>query len=81
LHSAVPTRYESGMPKKKNPAAVQLGSRGGKARAKSMSKEERTAAAKKMASALWSKKTPQQRKQWGKRLAAARAKAKRNRIT
>jgi hypothetical protein len=65
------------MPKKKNPAAVELGSRGGKAKAKSMSKEERTATAKRIANARWSKTTPQQRKQWGKRLAEARARKRR----
>jgi hypothetical protein len=62
------------MHKKKNPAAVQLGSRGGKATAKTMTKEQRQEVAKKIANARWSKTTPQERKQWGKRLAAARAK-------
>lgn len=45
----------------KNPAAVALGRlgglKGGKARAKSMTKKERTAAAKKAAAARWSKST------------------------
>jgi hypothetical protein len=40
---------------KKNPAAVQLGRKGGKAAAKNRTKEEREAQARKAAQARWSK--------------------------
>ena len=40
-------------PKEKDPAAVALGAKGGAARAKGMSKEKRTEAAKKAASSRW----------------------------
>ena len=39
----------------KNPAAVELGRRGGKARAEKLSKEERSEAAKAAAAARWHK--------------------------
>lgn len=39
----------------KDPAAVLLGAKGGKARAKTMSKKARTASAKKAAAARWGK--------------------------
>ena len=44
------------MAKKKDPAAVQLGRKGGKARLTTMSAEERSAVAKKAAAARWGKK-------------------------
>ena len=40
-------------PKEKDPAAVSLGSKGGVARAKGMSKKKRSEAAKKAAAARW----------------------------
>lgn len=43
------------MAKKKNPAAVALGRKGGKARAARMSKEELSAAMKKAVNARWKK--------------------------
>ena len=43
----------SGMHKKKNPAAVQLGRRGGQARAKTLTKAERRAIATKAVNARW----------------------------
>jgi hypothetical protein len=42
--------------KRKNPAAVSLGRKGGKARLKTMTAEQRTAAARKAAKARWKKK-------------------------
>jgi hypothetical protein len=51
------------MAEEKNPAAVALGklgaSKGGKARAKKLSKEQRSAIAKKAAQARWAKKRQQ----------------------
>ena len=47
-----------GMAKKKNPAAVQLGRKGGKARAKRLTAEERQAGARQAARARWAKKKP-----------------------
>jgi hypothetical protein len=41
------------MPKKKDPAAVALGKKGGKARLKTMSKEERSERSRKAANARW----------------------------
>jgi hypothetical protein len=41
---------------KKNPAAVALGSRGGKARAKSLSAERRRSIAAKAAQSRWAKR-------------------------
>jgi hypothetical protein len=41
--------------KKKDPAAVSLGRKGGNARAKKLTKAERSAIARKAASARWSK--------------------------
>lgn len=54
--------YNEGMSdKEKNPAAVALGRlgglKGGKARAKALSKEERSAIAKKAAKARWKEKS------------------------
>jgi len=46
---------------KKNPAAVQLGRKGGKAAAKNRTKEERKAQARKAAQARWSKAQKPQR--------------------
>jgi hypothetical protein len=43
---------------KKDPAAVSLGSKGGKARARNQTSTERSALAKKAAEARWVKKTP-----------------------
>jgi hypothetical protein len=49
----------------KNPAAVELGRRGGlkggKARAAKMTKEERTESARKAANARWAKKRQQEK--------------------
>jgi hypothetical protein len=44
---------DSKAPPEKDPAAVELGRRGGKARAKGLSAKERTASAKKAARARW----------------------------
>ena len=48
----------------KNPAAVELGklggSKGGKARARNMTKEERSESARKAAKARWAKKRQQE---------------------
>jgi hypothetical protein len=44
------------MAKKKNPAAVALGKRGGKARLTKMTPEERTEVARKAATARWSQR-------------------------
>jgi len=43
------------MARRKNPAAVQLGRKGGKARLKTMTKEQRREIAKKAAAARWAK--------------------------
>ena len=43
------------MAKKKNPAAVALGRKGGKATAKRLTAEERTESARKAAEARWAK--------------------------
>ena len=55
------------MSEEKNPAAVALGklgaSKGGKARAKKLSPEERSAIAKKAAQARWAKKRQQEESQ------------------
>ena len=52
------------MSEEKNPAAVELGRRGGlkggKARAAKMSKEERSESARKAANARWAKKRQQE---------------------
>ena len=52
------------MAEEKNPAAVALGklggSKGGKARAKNMTPEERSEAARKAANARWAKKRQQE---------------------
>jgi hypothetical protein len=44
------------MPKRKNPAAVALGKRGGKARMKKMTAKQRSDVAKTAAQARWAKK-------------------------
>ena len=44
------------MAKKKNPAAVALGRRGGKATAEKLTAEERKASARKAVQARWAKK-------------------------
>jgi len=41
--------------KKKSPAAIELGRRGGKARAKKLTKEQRHESARKAAQARWQK--------------------------
>ena len=46
------------MAKKKDPAAVALGRKGGKARAERMSAEELKQQVRKMAKARWEKKKP-----------------------
>lgn len=43
---------------KKNPAAVELGKRGGKARAATLTPEQLAEIGKKGAAARWAKKTP-----------------------
>ncbi len=45
------------MAKKKDPAAVRLGRKGGKARLTTMSAEERSVVAKKAATARWGEKS------------------------
>src|ERR1700757_1797912 len=61
---------------KKNPHAVALGSLGGKKRAKALTKEERSAIARKASRAAQGKVTPEQRRRWG--LAGAKARWKSN---
>lgn len=60
---ACPLTYIPGMKKRKNPAAVALGRKGGKkggpARAASMTAEERSEAARKAVTARWEKKKGQ----------------------
>ena len=46
------------MPKSKNPHAAALGQKGGKARAKRLSAEERRESARKAAVARWRKRDP-----------------------
>jgi hypothetical protein len=46
------------MARKKDPAAVSLGRKGGKATAKRLTPEERTKAARKAAAARWGKAKP-----------------------
>jgi acyl-CoA reductase-like NAD-dependent aldehyde dehydrogenase len=53
---------------RKNPAAVSLGALGGKARAKSMTPEERSAAAAVAAEAKWAEMTPEQRSEHMRRV-------------
>jgi hypothetical protein len=50
------------MAQKKNPAAVALGRKGGKATAKSLTSEQRTQMAKKAAAARWAKRAPAKKK-------------------
>jgi len=64
------------MTKKKNPAAVSLGSLGGRARAKSLSKVERSEIAKQGAAARITKSTAEQRRRIARIAAAARWAAK-----
>jgi hypothetical protein len=56
---------------KKNPHAMALGSLGGKKRAKALTKEERSAIARKASGAAQKQVTPEQRRRWG--LAGAKA--------
>lgn len=49
------------MAKRKDPAAVSLGRRGGKARLKKMTSEERAAVARAAAAARWEKLSPEGR--------------------
>jgi hypothetical protein len=49
------------VPRKKNAAAVELGRRGGRARIKNSTPEERTASARKAALAMWAKKKAKQK--------------------
>ena len=49
--------------KNKDTAAVELGSKGGKAKAAKMTKEERSAAGRKAAVARWAKERKQQKEQ------------------
>jgi len=48
------------MGKRKNPAAVALGKKGGRARRKSLTKEQRSAIARKAALAMWKQKRAKQ---------------------
>jgi hypothetical protein len=57
--------------KQKNPNAVALGKLGGKKRAESLTKEERSQIARKASRAAQKKITPEQRRKWG--LAGAKA--------
>ena len=59
-------------PKKKNPNAVALGSRGGKARAKSLSAEELSAIGKKAARWRVKNLTATERKEIARKAAVAR---------
>lgn len=45
--------YRGDMPKKKNPAAVELGRKGGKARIKNLTKAQRRQLGKDLAAARW----------------------------
>jgi hypothetical protein len=58
--------------KQKNPNAVALGRLGGKKRAASLSKEERSRIARKASRAAKAKITPEQRREWGRAGAKAR---------
>lgn len=62
------------MAKKKDPAAVSLGRKGGLARKKSMTAEELSDQGRNAVSARWDKATPERRAEVGKKLAQARAK-------
>jgi hypothetical protein len=57
------------MAEEQNPAAVALGklgaSKGGKARAKKLTPEQRSAIAKKAAQARWAKRRQQEEPSWG----------------
>ena len=48
------------MPKKKDPAAVRLGRKGGKASAQKLTPKQRSEKARKAAEALWAKKKGKQ---------------------
>jgi hypothetical protein len=54
--SSPSTALISTMGKKKNPAAVELGRRGGKASAEKLTNQERQAKARKAARARWTKR-------------------------
>jgi len=58
--------------KQKNPNAVALGQLGGKKRAESLTKEERSRIARKASRAAKAKITPEQRREWGRAGAKAR---------
>jgi hypothetical protein len=58
--------------KQKNPNAVALGRLGGKKRAESLTKEERTRIARKASRAAQAKITPEQRRDWGRAGAKSR---------
>jgi len=60
----------------KNPAAVQLGRKGGKATADNRTPEERKESARKAARALWENMTPEQRTAFAKKRAKKRKTAK-----
>lgn len=62
----------------KNPAAISLGSLGGKARAARMTREQRSQAAREAIAAFWANLTPEERtaemkRRWKKRLKAQRS--------
>ena len=58
--------------KQKNPNAVALGRLGGKKRAESLTKEERSRIARKASRAAKAKITTEQRREWGRAGAKAR---------
>jgi general stress protein YciG len=61
-----------GKSKRKNPAAVELGSLGGKARAKALTREEMSEIARKAGKARKTKLPPAQRKRIARQAAQAR---------
>lgn len=60
----------------KNPAAVLLGRRGGKARAANLTPAERSASARMAVAAMWANLTPEQRSERAKSAAKKRKKGK-----
>lgn len=62
------------MTSKKNPAAVSLGRRGGKARAANLTAAERSEGARKAVAAMWANLTPEQRTARAKKAAKKRKK-------
>ena len=64
------------MAKKKNEAAVALGALGGKARAKKLTDEERSEAARKAVKARWGKTTAEERSEYARKIGKASGKAR-----